>query len=68
MTRDFLMVGDHVDLRIGQRFLPNQTGAAIEINDRHDGELVEWNSYGTAEVLWPNGEQYSYEPALLVRR
>ncbi len=66
--RTALMVGDRVDLRIGKQFLPNQEGSPIELDGRHDGELVEWNQYGNAEVMWPNGEQYSYEPALLVRR
>jgi hypothetical protein len=67
--RDFLMVGDKVDLVIGSQFLPNQRGNPIELDGRHDGELVAWNhQYGTAEVKWPDGAQHSYEPALLRRR
>lgn len=63
-----LMVGDTVDLVIGREFTPNQMGADITLPGRFGGRLVEWNQYGTAEVLWPDGSQFSYEAALLRKR
>lgn len=62
------MVGDTVDLVVGSKFLPDGRGIPIELESRRGGRLVEWNKYGNAEVLWPNGEQFSYEAALLSKR
>lgn len=63
-----LMVGDTVDLMIGSQFLPNGRGNPIELDGRHGGRLVEWNRHNLAEVVWPDGSQFSYEPALLRKR
>lgn len=63
-----LMIGDAVDVSIGRAFLPNQTGGPITLNDRVAGTLTHWDQYGNAVVLWPNGESYSYEPAILRKR
>jgi hypothetical protein len=66
MTRTVLLIGDTVSVIVGERFLPNGRGIPIELPNRRNGQILEWNQYGHAEVLWPNGEQYSYEAALLV--
>ena len=62
---EVLMIGDTVDLVIGTQFLPNQRGSEIRLPNRDHGTLVEWNRYGNAEVVWPDGDQFSYEAALL---
>ena len=62
-----LMVGDVVSLVIGTQFLPNKTGEPIRLIDRQNGTLTHWDEYENAFVEWPNGESYSYEPALLTK-
>jgi hypothetical protein len=65
MTHTIPLIGDTVDLVIGTEFTVNGSGAPIEIADRQGGTLIEWNRHNMAEVLWPNGQQYSYQASLL---
>jgi hypothetical protein len=60
--------GATVDCVIGSQFLPNQEGNAISLPDRVGGTVIRLNEYGTWDVVWPNGETYSYETALLRRQ
>jgi len=58
-----LLVGDIVDCVIGTQFLPNESGDPINLHS--GGTLTRWNKHNMAEVTWPDGSSYSYEPALL---
>ncbi|KTR02657.1 hypothetical protein [Curtobacterium luteum] len=57
--------GATVDCIIGAQFLPNGLGSPMAVDGRSDGTVLGQNDFGTWDVMWPTGETYSYEAALL---